>query len=43
MISNASCTTNCIAPVAHVMEKTFGITKAMMTTIHGFTSDQRLQ
>jgi len=43
IISNASCTTNCIAPVAHVMEKTFGITKAMMTTIHGFTSDQRLQ
>lgn len=43
IISNASCTTNCIAPVAHVMEKTFGISKAMMTTIHGYTSDQRLQ
>ncbi len=43
IISNASCTTNCIAPVAHVIENTFGIEKAMMTTIHGFTSDQRLQ
>lgn len=42
IISNASCTTNCIAPVAHVIENTFGIEKAMMTTIHGFTSDQRL-
>ncbi len=43
IISNASCTTNCIAPVAHVMETTFGIEKAMMTTIHGYTSDQKLQ
>ncbi len=43
IISNASCTTNCITPVAHVMETTFGIDKAMMTTIHGYTSDQRLQ
>ncbi|HVT00776.1 MAG TPA: type I glyceraldehyde-3-phosphate dehydrogenase [Patescibacteria group bacterium] len=43
IISNASCTTNCITPVAHVMETTFGIEKAMMTTIHGYTSDQRLQ
>ncbi len=43
IVSNASCTTNCIAPVAHVIETTFGIEKAMMTTIHGYTSDQRLQ
>lgn len=43
IISNASCTTNCITPVAHVIEKTFGIEKAMMTTIHGYTSDQELQ
>jgi glyceraldehyde 3-phosphate dehydrogenase len=43
IISNASCTTNCIAPIAHVIEQTFGIEKAMMTTIHGYTSDQRLQ
>ncbi len=43
IISNASCTTNCITPIAHVIEKTFGIEKAMMTTIHGYTSDQRLQ
>lgn len=43
IISNASCTTNCITPVAHVIEKVFGIEKAMMTTIHGYTSDQELQ
>ncbi len=43
MISNASCTTNCIAPVAKVMLESFGVEKAMMTTIHGYTSDQRLQ
>jgi glyceraldehyde 3-phosphate dehydrogenase len=43
MISNASCTTNCIAPVAKVMVDSFGVEKAMMTTIHGYTSDQRLQ
>jgi len=43
MINNASCTTNCIAPVAKVMLETFGVEKAMMTTIHGYTSDQRLQ
>ncbi|MGE5041680.1 MAG: type I glyceraldehyde-3-phosphate dehydrogenase [Candidatus Levyibacteriota bacterium] len=42
IISNASCTTNCIAPVAAIIEETFGIEKAMMTTIHGYTSDQRL-
>lgn len=42
IISNASCTTNCIAPIARVIETAFGIEKAMMTTIHGYTSDQRL-
>ncbi len=43
VISNASCTTNCIAPVASVMHATFGIEKAMMTTIHSYTDDQNLQ
>lgn len=43
VISNASCTTNCITPVAKVIEETFGIQKAMMTTVHGYTSDQELQ
>lgn len=43
MISNASCTTNCITPVAKVIADEFGIEKAMMTTIHGYTQDQRLQ
>ena len=43
ILNNAYCTTNCIAPVAKVIEEVFGIEKAMMTTIHGFTSDQRLQ
>lgn len=42
VVSNASCTTNCISPVASVMERHFGIEKAMMTTVHGYTSDQRL-
>lgn len=42
IISNASCTTNCIAPVAKVMQDVFGIEKAMLTTVHGYTSDQRL-
>jgi len=43
VISNASCTTNCIAPVAAVLHSEFGIEKAMMTTIHSYTSDQVLQ
>ncbi len=43
VISNASCTTNCIAPVAAVMHAAFGIEKAMMTTIHSYTDDQNLQ
>lgn len=42
-ISNASCTTNCITPVAKVLSDGFGIEKAMMTTIHAYTSDQRLE
>lgn len=42
-ISNASCTTNCITPVAKIVSEHFGIEKAMMTTIHGYTSDQRIQ
>jgi glyceraldehyde 3-phosphate dehydrogenase len=43
IISNASCTTNCITPVAKIMVENFGVEKAMMTTIHAYTSDQRLQ
>lgn len=42
LVSNASCTTNCIAPVAAIIQDAFGIEKAMMTTIHGYTSDQKL-
>lgn len=41
VISNASCTTNCLAPVAKVLNDTFGIESGMMTTIHAFTTDQR--
>ncbi|HKX26799.1 MAG TPA: type I glyceraldehyde-3-phosphate dehydrogenase [Blastocatellia bacterium] len=40
VISNASCTTNCLAPVAKVIHRTFGIKKAQMTTIHSYTNDQ---
>ena len=43
VISNASCTTNCITPVAAVIEREFGIDKAMMTTIHSYTASQKLQ
>lgn len=43
IISNASCTTNCISPVAQIMVEKFGVNKAMMTTMHAYTSDQRLQ
>ena len=42
-ISNASCTTNCLAPVAKVLEEQFGIEKGLMTTIHGYTNDQNTQ
>jgi glyceraldehyde 3-phosphate dehydrogenase len=43
VISNASCTTNCLAPVAKVLQDTIGIKHGLMTTIHAYTSDQRLQ
>lgn len=43
VVSNASCTTNCIAPVAAVIHEAFGIKKAMMTTVHSYTADQNLQ
>lgn len=43
VISNASCTTNCVAPVMAVLESAFGIEKAAMTTIHAYTDDQNLQ
>ena len=43
VISNASCTTNCLAPVASVLQQNFGIKKGLMTTIHAYTNDQRLQ
>jgi glyceraldehyde 3-phosphate dehydrogenase len=43
IISNASCTTNCITPVAAVIEANFGIEKAMMTTVHSYTASQKLQ
>lgn len=42
VISNGSCTTNCLAPVAHVLDKNFGIHSGFMTTIHAYTGDQRL-
>ena len=42
IISNASCTTNCIAPIMKVLEDEFGIEKAMMTTVHSYTGSQRL-
>lgn len=43
IISNASCTTNCVAPVMAVLEKALGIKKAMLTTVHAYTDDQNLQ
>lgn len=42
MVSNASCTTNCLAPVAKVLHEQFGIVKGFMTTVHAYTADQRL-
>ncbi len=42
VVSNASCTTNCLAPVARVIQDRFGIKKGLMTTIHAYTGDQRL-
>ena len=43
VISNASCTTNCLAPVAKIVNDTVGISHGLMTTIHAYTADQRLQ
>ncbi|AEJ39696.1 glyceraldehyde-3-phosphate dehydrogenase [Sulfobacillus acidophilus TPY] len=42
ILSNASCTTNCLAPVAKVLDETFGIEQGLMTTVHSYTNDQRL-
>jgi len=42
VISNASCTTNCIAPVVKVLHESFGVTKALMSTIHAYTNDQKI-
>jgi glyceraldehyde 3-phosphate dehydrogenase len=42
IVSNASCTTNCLAPVAMVLDKEFGIKRGLMTTVHAYTNDQRL-
>jgi glyceraldehyde 3-phosphate dehydrogenase len=43
ILSNASCTTNCVAPVAKVLNDSFGLKKALMTTAHAYTNDQRIQ
>ena len=42
VISNASCTTNCVVPLAKVLEDAFGIDRALMTTVHAYTNDQNL-
>jgi glyceraldehyde 3-phosphate dehydrogenase len=42
IISNASCTTNCLAPIAKILDKTFTIKRGLMTTIHSYTNDQRI-
>jgi glyceraldehyde 3-phosphate dehydrogenase len=42
VVSNASCTTNCLAPVAKVLHETFGIKRGLMTTVHAYTNDQRI-
>ncbi len=43
IISNASCTTNCVAPMVKVLHQAFGVTRGLMTTIHAYTNDQRIQ
>jgi glyceraldehyde 3-phosphate dehydrogenase len=42
IVSNASCTTNCLAPVAKVLDEQFGISRGMMTTVHSYTNDQKI-
>src|SRR5262249_31212532 len=42
IVSNASCTTNCLAPIAKILDEKFGIEQGLMTTIHAYTNDQRL-
>jgi glyceraldehyde 3-phosphate dehydrogenase len=42
VVSNASCTTNCVAPMAKVLDESFGIVKGLMTTVHAYTNDQRI-
>ncbi len=42
MVSNASCTTNCLAPIAKVLDEKFGIERGLMTTVHAYTNDQNL-
>ena len=42
IVSNASCTTNCLAPVAYVLDQEFGIERGLMTTVHAYTNDQHL-
>src|SRR5262245_64896500 len=42
LVSNASCTTNCLAPLARILDERFGIEEGVMTTIHAYTNDQRL-
>jgi glyceraldehyde 3-phosphate dehydrogenase len=42
VVSNASCTTNCLAPVAKVLHDTFGVKRGLMTTVHAYTNDQRI-
>lgn len=42
IISNASCTTNCLAPVAKVLDDAFGIENGLVTTVHAFTNDQKI-
>jgi len=43
MVSNASCTTNCLAPMIKVLDENFGVVKGYMTTIHAYTGDQKIQ
>ena len=42
VVSNASCTTNCVAPMAKVLDENFGISRGLMTTVHAYTNDQRI-